>query len=121
MAKKVNGEPARARRLTRLNHHTMPDFDFTSIEDFERAADEAIDFLCPKCGEWHPLVEGGCTRGPARHAPPLQRCVIAVCPPSPASTQGGTLNNLPGGLHSNRGQAISALREVAAKRVFRAE
>jgi len=40
----------------------MPDFDFSSIEEFERAADEAIDYLCPKCGEWHPLVEGGCTR-----------------------------------------------------------
>jgi hypothetical protein len=44
------------------NYCTMPDFDFSSIEQFERAADEAIDYLCPKCGEWHPLVMGGCTR-----------------------------------------------------------
>jgi hypothetical protein len=29
----------------------MSDFDFPSFEEFERAADEAIDFLCPKCGE----------------------------------------------------------------------
>ena len=40
----------------------MPDFDFSSIDDFERVADEGIDYLCPKCGEWHPLVMGGCTR-----------------------------------------------------------
>ena len=62
VAKTTNGEPARAAAPYQPNQHTMTDFDFPSFEDFERAADAAIDFLCPKCGEWHPLVQGGCTR-----------------------------------------------------------